>query len=187
MPLSVINVKMGFYMQLILEMILDFFSNGILLVALISWFTSQVLKLIINAVVNKDISFERLIGDGGMPSGHSATVCSTAALCAWCYGFDSVVFGIAFVVALIVMHDASGVRRETGKHATVIKDIAEVINESEEISAGGEKEVDADMLKELVGHTPLQVLAGAVVGVLITFLFCLITGVGYASGVSATF
>ncbi len=171
-------------MEFIWNMFLDFFNNNVLLVALIGWFSSQVIKTILNACVNKKISFERLIGDGGMPSGHSATVCSAAAMCGWTYGLNSAVFGIAFVLAIIVMHDASGVRREAGKQATTIKEMAETVNqvlEESEENIDADK-INADKLKELIGHTPLQVVAGAVLGVVVTVIFCAIAGVGYMSG-----
>ncbi|MBQ7387750.1 MAG: divergent PAP2 family protein [Clostridia bacterium] len=167
-------------MKLIWNIISDFLNNNIILVTLISWFIAQVVKVIVNAAVNKKWSLERLIGDGGMPSCHSATVCSAATACGWVYGFDSVVFAVAFVIAIVVMHDATGVRRETGKQATVIKEIADVINTN--VIDDDDEDINIKKLKELVGHTPLQVVAGAVLGVVISLLLIAIGGVEYHSG-----
>ena len=167
-------------MKLIWDIISDFLNNNIILVTLISWFIAQVVKVIVNATVNKKWSLERLIGDGGMPSCHSATVCSAATACGWIYGFDSVVFAVAFVIAIVVMHDATGVRRETGKQATVIKEIADVINTN--VIDDDDEDINIKKLKELVGHTPLQVVAGAVLGVVIALLLIAIGGVEYHSG-----
>ena len=163
--------------MLLWDIIHDFLNNNIILITLIGWFVAQVAKVIVNAIVNKKWSFERLIGDGGMPSCHSATVCSAATACGWIYGFDSVVFSVAFVLAIVVMHDAMGVRRETGKQASVIKEIADVINTN--VIEDDEEDINIKKLKELVGHTPLQVAIGAVLGVVIALLFVLIGGISY--------
>lgn len=168
------------YMKLIWDIICDFFGNNIIIITLLSWFIAQIAKVIVNAIVNRKWSLERLIGDGGMPSCHSATVCSAATACGWIYGFDSVVFALAFVIAIVVMHDATGVRRETGKQATVIKEIADVINTS--VIEDDEEDINIKKLKVLVGHTPLQVLAGALLGVLISLLLIGIGGIAYHSG-----
>ena len=166
-------------MTFILNLIVDFFNNNVLIVAILSWFVCQVTKTIINFIVTREFSIERLFGDGGMPSGHSATVSACAAMCAWTYGLDSAVFGVAFVLAVVVMHDAAGVRREAGKHAVVIKEIAEVVNHLDEKC---EDEIATDKLKEFLGHTHKQVIVGCILGILVTVLFCLIFQVGYASG-----
>lgn len=137
-------------------------TNPILLVPATSWLIAQVLKTIINAIVNKKITFSRLVGDGGMPSGHSATVTSLAVMCGIASGFDSVAFAISAVLAIIVMHDAAGVRRETGKQAASIIGISEVLND---YFSERDERIKTDKLKVLVGHTPLQVLCGALLGV----------------------
>ena len=148
------------------------FTNPVLLVPAFYWLVAQVLKVIINSIVNKTFAISRLFGDGGMPSGHSATVTSLAVMCGLITGFDSVSFALATILAIIVMHDATGVRREAGKHAAFIVTIAEMLNDyfSEE-----DEQIKTDKLKLLVGHTPLQVLCGALLGVAIAvgyyFLF----------------
>ena len=132
----------------------DLFSNPFLLTSLGSWFIAQVLKTIIHLIIYKKLDFERLYGDGGMPSGHSATVSSLATMCALTFGFASVEFAITGILAIIVCHDATGVRRETGRHAEILNELLK------SLEAG--KPVD---LKELVGHTPLQVFAGITIGI----------------------
>ena len=151
---------MNWFLQLI--------SNRVLIIAIIAWFVAQVLKTIINFIVNKEWKLERLVGSGGMPSSHSATVCSLATATAFAYGFGSFEFAIAAILAIIVMYDARGVRRETGKQAVVIKQITEYL---EAIQQGTlTPEFEEEKLKELVGHTPLQVGMGAILGTLIGIL-----------------
>ena len=140
-------------------------SNKVLITGIVAWTISQVLKTIINLVVNKEFSIERLFGDGGIPSSHSATVTSVAIAVALTTGWDSVEFAIAFILAVIVMHDARGVRLETGKQAKVINDLTEFIE-----TLAGTDLTPEDKLKELVGHTPLQVFSGMVLGIIIAVL-----------------
>ena len=138
----------------------ELLSNGFLLVALSSWFWAQLIKTIIHAIVTKKVDFTRLVRDGGMPSGHSATVSSLAVSAAMVYGLGSFEFAIALVFAIVVCKDAMGVRLETGKQAAIINDIVEAFN----VLTSEEKLPDAK-LKEFVGHTPLQVIAGILLGI----------------------
>ena len=120
----------------------QFFSNTIFLTAAFGWLVAQVLKTLIHLIVSKKFVAERLVGSGGMPSSHSATVC-------------------ALILAIIVMYDAMGVRRETGIQAQVLNEMLKVFEDM------GRSEISAhDKLKEFVGHTPLQVLMGALLGIL---------------------
>ncbi len=144
----------------------DFISNPLVMVAVVAWLVAQLLKTVIYAVINKKIDLKRIYGDGGMPSGHSATVTSICAMSAWIYGFDSFEFAVTFILAIIVCHDAMGVRLETGKQAMIINEIAETF----EILTN--KELPEVKLKELVGHTPLQVVAGVLVGILVSLIMC---------------
>ena len=139
--------------------LIDLILNPFLLTATTSWAISQVLKVIINAVVNKKLIWERLFGDGGMPSGHSATVSSLAVMSALSCGTASFEFAISAVLAIVVCHDAMGVRQETGKQAVVINEIIEMFGKM------AEEKLPEAKLKELVGHTPIQVLAGITIGV----------------------
>jgi acid phosphatase family membrane protein YuiD len=138
----------------------DLLSNPFFLTSLSSWFVAQVLKVIINAFINKKISLERLVGDGGMPSGHSATVSSLATIAGLQFGFGSFEFAMAATLAVIVCHDATGVRMETGKQAIIIN---EMLDTFERMKMGYSSDI---VLKEFVGHTPLQVAAGITIGIL---------------------
>ena len=103
--------------------IADLLHNDLLIDALYAWLVAQIIKTIIYAVVNKTLDFQRLFGDGGMPSGHSATVTALATTAALDFGLDSPVFAVSFILAIIVMHDAMGVRLEAGKHAKAINEL----------------------------------------------------------------
>ena len=120
------------------------------------------MKTIIFAFTNKDWNWERLFGDGGMPSGHSATVTAMATTAGLEYGLSSPVFAVSAILAIVVMHDAMGVRMEAGKHAKALNELLEMLSSTKE-----DPEVK---LKELLGHTPLQVCCGAVLGLLIAFI-----------------
>ena len=151
--------------------ILDIFRNHYLLVPISAWLVAQVLKTIINAIVNKEFSPSRLFGDGGMPSGHSATVTALAFVCGFCDGFGSATFAIAAILAVVVMHDAMGVRRETGKQALSIMAIVDVVNQ---YVTEKDKNLKTDKLKVMVGHTPLQVVCGFLLGFVIALAYYLI-------------
>ena len=138
----------------------DLIRNPFLLTALSSWFIAQVLKVILNFALNKKISIERLFGDGGMPSGHSATVTSLATVTGLVYGFSSFEFAVAAVLAVIICHDAMGVRLEAGKQANAINEILRSFQ-----SKTWDQLPEASF-KELVGHTPTQVAAGMLLGFL---------------------
>ena len=148
--------------------ILNIFTNPILLSPGCAWIVAQIAKTIINFIVTKKFSLDRLVGDGGMPSGHSATVTALAVMCGLTEGFGSTEFGLAMIFAIVVMHDAMGVRREAGKHARSILSIVESLNDyfSEENEG-----IKTEKLKVLVGHTPLQVIVGSVLGAAIAFLY----------------
>ena len=162
-----------------MNVLVDLFNNGIFMIAALSWFFAQLTKIVINLLVERRFIIERLWGDGGMPSGHSATVTALAGATGWCYGFDSVYFAIAAILAIVVMHDAMGVRREAGKQAASIKEIANLINE---LAIEHDQRIRTDKLKELVGHTPLQVFFGFMLGTLVTLVAFLVLDVGYCSG-----
>ena len=142
--------------------------NEILTVSLLSWFVAQVLKTIINFVLLGRLQLERMWGDGGMPSAHSATVTAMVIATARSEGIHSAIFAVAAVVAIITMHDAMGVRHETGEQAKVLNQmIAQWIDVSEKNAPF----LQNMHLKEMVGHTPLQVVAGVLLGSLVGFLF----------------
>lgn len=141
-------------------------NNPVLIAAVMGWFVAQVLKLIIHFMITKEFIWERMVGSGGMPSSHSSTVCALATAAGICYGGGSFEFAIASIMAIIVMHDAMGVRRETGIQAKVINEMMSLFREMGTDMSAEEK------LKEFVGHTPLQVWMGALLGLLIGFITC---------------
>ena len=139
--------------------LIDLLTNQYLLVSLSSWFVAQVLKTVLYAIETKKLDWSRLFGDGGMPSGHSATVTSLAVFCGLNFGFDSFQFAATAILAIVVCHDAMGVRLETGKQAVKINELLEVFEllHPDKISEAN--------LKEFVGHTPIQVMAGILLGI----------------------
>ena len=137
-------------------------SNQVLISSLLAWASAQVIKAVLFAIMNRRFDITRLFGDGGMPSCHSATVTSMAVSSALVCGFASPVFALSAIVAIIVMHDAMGVRLETGKQAKLLNELMEKLTDS-----GFSSE---EKLKELVGHTPLQVLCGGLVGLAVALL-----------------
>lgn len=133
-----------------------------LIIPIISWATVQIFKFLADAVINRQLNFKRLVETGGMPSSHSATVTSLMMAVGMSEGFSSPMFAVAFVFSVIVMYDAAGVRRAAGKQASILN---QLINSNQVHVDTNEK------LKELLGHTPFQVIVGgiygAVVGVLV--------------------
>ena len=138
-------------------------SNRILIAAFCGWFVAQVLKTLIYVAVNKSFNPERLLGDGGMPSSHSATVMAMVTSTAFYFGPETFEFAVTAILALIVMHDAMGVRRETGKQAKVINNMMDWFVQNSDISP-------EEKLKEFVGHSPTQVFFGALLGIIVGFI-----------------
>ena len=143
----------------------ELLANRILLAGMISWAVTQIIKAMLYLIVNGSFEIERLFGDGGMPSGHSATVAAAALMTGMECGFASPIFAVMLLMAIIVMHDAMGVRQETGKQAKAINTIMDVLEE-----IGREDLSPEEKLKEFVGHSPLQVFIGAVLGVVVALL-----------------
>ncbi|RKI91686.1 divergent PAP2 family protein [Parablautia intestinalis] len=144
-----------------MDFITDLLQNQVFVSAALGWLVAQVLKTLIHLILTKQFVAERMVGGGGMPSSHSATVCALATSTGIKYGGGSFEFAITAMLAIIVMYDAMGVRRETGKQGRVLNEMMEVfMNMGKQISV-------EERLKEFVGHTPLQVLMGAILGTLI--------------------
>ncbi len=137
--------------------------SPVLLIAVAAWAVAQGSKLLISIAVYRKFDITYLTTGGGMPSSHSALVCATAVSTAMCAGFDSPAFAVSAVLAFIVMYDAAHVRRETGKQSKVLNYI---LRNWEEFRP---EQFDAE-LKELIGHTPLQVAVGAVLGAAVGLL-----------------
>ncbi|MCL2433860.1 MAG: divergent PAP2 family protein [Clostridia bacterium] len=133
--------------------------NVILAKAMISWLISCILKATLASIKTKSINYERLFGNGGMPSSHTAITTALAAAVGQQMGFHTVYFAIAVVFALVVMSDAAGVRMAAGNQARVINEILETMHREKTLLIKPEK------LTKLLGHTPLEVLFGAILGV----------------------
>lgn len=129
-----------------------------LIIPVFAWFTVQIFKLLSDAVVNKRVNFRRFVETGGMPSSHSAVVTSLMTAIGLSEGFTSPVFAVSFVFSFIVMYDAAGVRRAAGKQASILNQL---------ISSKQVKVDTKEKLKELLGHTPIQVFWGAVYGIVV--------------------
>ena len=139
-------------------------GNRLLISAVTGWFVAQVLKTLIHAWVTKSFDPERLVGSGGMPSSHASTVCAMATTAVRLHGLGSPVFAVTVILAIIVMHDAMGVRLETGKQAKLLNQSVDSFKTLEG------KKLAEEKLKEFVGHTPIQVIMGALLGILIGWL-----------------
>ena len=137
-------------------------SNQVLVSACLGWFVAQILKTIIDMWATGSFKLERMYGNGGMPSSHSATVCAMVTSTLFAYGVGSFEFAVTFILALVVMIDAMGVRRETGKQAKLLNMMME-----QDFWNFDDPAVFEKRLKEFVGHTPLQVLVGAILGIII--------------------
>lgn len=147
-----------------MDFIIDLLHNTVFISAVLGWLIAQAIKTVIHLIITKQFVAERMVGGGGMPSSHSATVCALATAAGIQYGGSSFEFAIAIMFAIIVMYDAMGVRRETGIQARVINEMMEMLTNM------GRKMSAEDKLKEFVGHTPLQVLIGAILGIIIAVI-----------------
>ena len=137
-------------------------TNKYLYVPLLLWFCIQVFKVICDLVKTKKFNFKRIMGAGGMPSSHTAVVTSLAMLVGKSEDFDSAMFAVALVFAMVVMYDAAGVRRAAGKQAHLLNKIIETPG-----LTGVEVQ---ERLVEVLGHTPLQVIIGAIIGITVGLL-----------------
>ncbi len=142
-----------------MHFIVDLLHNRIFMASICGWFVAQFLKTLIYMWFNRKFVAERMVGGGGMPSSHSATVCALATAAGMEYGGGSFEFAMAMVFAIVVMYDAIGVRWETGIQAKVLNEMLEMFRKM------GKKMSVEEKLKEFVGHTPLQVLMGALLGI----------------------
>ena len=142
----------------------EMLKNQLLISSATGWVVAQLLKTIIDCTPNHGFSPERLVGSGGMPSSHSATVCALVVSSGICCGVSSSEFAVSFVLAAVVMYDAIGVRQETGKQAKLLNLILQ-----QDLFKLKDQEFE-EKLKEFVGHTPLQVFAGAILGIVIALL-----------------
>ena len=127
------------------------------------WAIAQGIKVVLGVIRERRFNFKWLIGTGGMPSSHAAGAAALATTCGLQEGFDSVAFALACVFALVTMFDAQGVRRSAGQQAAVLNQILDDMY--------WKGKIEADRLLELIGHTPLQVIIGGFVGIVLSVLF----------------
>lgn len=140
------------------------FRNKIIIIAFITWIVNQILKLMVFYISEKKWDMRRFVGAGGMPSTHSALSVCVATTIGLKEGWDSPLFALAIVIAFIIMADAAGVRRETGEQAKVLNKIILEFFE--------ERKIRDKNLKELVGHTPFEVIVGAFIGIVMAWILC---------------
>jgi len=143
----------------------NIFQNHVLLTAAIAWASCQLIKAPIAIFITKERDWRIMFGDGGMPSSHSAFVVSAAVAVGMRVGWETPIFALCVVLAGIVMADAAGVRRAAGKQAAVLNEILEHFKKTGELVVGQKK------LLEFLGHTPMEVLIGALYGALIAVIF----------------
>lgn len=136
--------------------------NKIFIVTLLTWVVAQSIKVIIGVIRQKKFDFRWFVGTGGMPSSHAAGASCLSTAIGLNYGFDSVYFALAASFAIVVMFDAQGVRRASGKQAHILNKVMEDIYWKGRIHEG--------RLRELIGHTPVEVIAGFLLGVTVAFL-----------------
>ena len=133
------------------------------MITLSVWGITQTIKVVIGILTERRFNFKWFIGTGGMPSSHTAGVSALATACGLDQGFDSPVFAIAAAFAIVTMFDAQGVRRATGQQAVLLNNIVDDMHDG--------REVHPERLKELIGHTPLQVIIGSFLGIFLGYFF----------------
>ena len=140
------------------EYFAQLYKNKYLIVPILTWFFIQTFKVIWDLITTKKFNFKRILGAGGMPSSHTAVVMSLSTLIGKEFGFDSPIYALSMVFAFVVMYDAAGVRRAAGKQATLLNKIVE--------TPGLSGIQVSEKLVEVLGHTPIQVFVGALIGVI---------------------
>ena len=149
-------------------------SNDLINVSVIAWVSAQLIKAVVDTVKHKQFDRHRLAGAGGMPSSNSAVTCAVLLTSYYLYGFNSSTFALAFVVALIVMYDATGVRWAAGLHARAINQLVEYLNNSEDQENKNALAELIPRLNESLGHRVIEVICGALLGFAIAFIAHLI-------------
>ncbi len=143
----------------------DFLNNTVLWTAFLAWFVAQTLKVILHLLKYREFSFERIVGTGGMPSSHTSTVCGLTTAVGRVSGLASPAFAISMILTVVVMYDATGIRRAAGEQAKVLNRLLNIEKYSKNKTDRAIETQKA--LKELLGHTPLEVMAGAALGIVI--------------------
>jgi len=137
-------------------------KNRVLLATLLSWLVAQTLKVILGTIREKRFDFRWFLGTGGMPSSHAAGVCALSTAVGLTFGFYSTLFAVTVVFTVIVLFDAQGVRRTVGKQAEILNKVLDDLY--------WKGKVQEDRLKELLGHTPVEVLAGMILGIILALV-----------------
>lgn len=137
--------------------------NHVLMVTLLAWAIAQTIKVALGVLRTKRFDFRWFIGTGGMPSAHAAGSSALATIIGLEYGFETLVFALAAVFAMVTMFDAQGVRRSTGKQAELLNKILDDIY--------WRGKIEETRLKELIGHTPIEVFMGSIIGILLAVIF----------------
>ncbi len=150
-------------------MLYEIITNKVLVAPLCAWAVAQLLKVFITLVKDKRLDLRYLVISGGMPSAHSALVSALATSVAIIQGLGSVAFGITAILALVVMYDAAGIRQSVGLQSVVLNRIVQELRSRRPIA-----ELERD-LREFIGHTPFQVIAGAALGIIVAWLWVTIT------------
>jgi hypothetical protein len=137
----------------------DIFQNIPLDVAIIAWLIAQIIKVPLTYITTGRWNWALLASRGGMPSSHSALVAGAAHMIGLSQGFDSPLFAIAMILAIIVIYDATGIRRQAGRHARIINKMISGLSSGNPLKQ--------ELLREVLGHTPLEALAGTLLGITI--------------------
>lgn len=138
-------------------------QNSILIVTVLAWIIGQSIKVAVGVIREKRFNFKWFVGTGGMPSSHSAGAAALATSVGYSCGLDSPIFAVTFIVALVTMFDAQGVRRSTGLQAEALNKIIDDIYHKEKVKE--------ERLKELIGHTPVEVFIGTALGILVAVVY----------------
>ncbi len=145
------------------DVFVQMLRNRIFMITLAVWIIGQAIKMVINLLRGKKFNFRWFLGTGGMPSSHAAGVAALATACGLEYGFQSGLFALAAVFAMVTMFDAQGVRRSAGVQAEVLNKVIDDMY--------WHKRVEITRIKEFVGHTPVQVMVGSLLGIGLAILF----------------
>jgi uncharacterized protein len=154
-----------------MNIFLNLIHNYVLIIPACTWIVAQLIKMLLALIKGDGLDWGYMLSSGGMPSAHSAVVSSLATSVAMIEGLGSTSFGISVVMALIVMYDSAGVRQSVGQQSVVLNRIVGELKKHQPLI-----KLEAD-LRELVGHTPFQVFAGAALGIVIAWTWLLLSGI----------
>ncbi|NBG88781.1 divergent PAP2 family protein [Isachenkonia alkalipeptolytica] len=155
-----------------MEFVHSLFSNEYLIVAFLAWFIAQSIKVLHTLIRDRRFNLSRFVGSGGMPSSHSSFVMGLTTTIGLNHGWNSATFAVSLVFSLVVMYDAAGVRRAVGKQAIIMNKIIDDLQSKRKDKKSKDPKVKSQILtekrlKELIGHTPVEVFAGAILGIIV--------------------